>query len=131
MHITFLYAGLLTLVFVVLSMRTLLLRRRLRIAVGDADHPTMLRAMRVHANFAEYVPLGLLLIYFVETTGAEARLLHSLGVALLAGRLVHAYGVSHVNEKFVFRTAGMGLTLGVLITAAVRLLAVYTFALVR
>ncbi len=85
----------------------------------------------MHANFAEYVPLGLLLIYFVETTGAEARLLHSLGVALLAGRLVHAYGVSHVNEKFVFRTAGMGLTLGVLITAAVRLLAVYTFALVR
>ncbi|MEN9842262.1 MAG: hypothetical protein RLZZ612_91 [Pseudomonadota bacterium] len=33
-----------------------------RVAVGDGGHPELLRAMRVHANFAEYVPLSLGLI---------------------------------------------------------------------
>lgn len=66
MHIVFLYAALLALLFVALSIRTLLMRRRLGIAIGDAGNESMLRAMRVHSNFAEYVPLSLLLIYFVE-----------------------------------------------------------------
>ncbi|HAY26639.1 MAG TPA: glutathione metabolism protein, partial [Candidatus Accumulibacter sp.] len=56
------YAALLALFFVALSIRTLRLRRELRITVGDGGNPAMLRAMRVHANFAEYVPLGLILL---------------------------------------------------------------------
>jgi len=62
MHIVPLYAALLALIFVALSVRTLRMRRRLRIAVGDGGDTALLRAMRVHANFAEYVPLSLLLI---------------------------------------------------------------------
>ena len=61
-HIVPAYAALLALFFVALSIRTLRLRRELRIAVGDGGNPAMLRAMRVHANFAEYVPLGLILL---------------------------------------------------------------------
>ena len=61
MGIVFLYAALLAVIFVALSVRTLLLRRRLGIAIGDGDDPRMLRAMRAHANFAEYVPFSLLL----------------------------------------------------------------------
>jgi len=64
------YAALLALLFVFLSVRTIRMRRRLRIGIGDAENPVMLRAMRVHANFAEYVPMGLLLAFFVETSGA-------------------------------------------------------------
>lgn len=56
-----LYASILALMFVGLSVRTLRMRRRLKIAVRDAGNRRMLRAMRVHSNFAEYVPLGLLL----------------------------------------------------------------------
>jgi len=77
MNITLLYAALLGLLFVVLSVRTLLLRRRLSIAIGDAGSESMLRAMRVHANFAEYVPLSLLLIYLVEVTGDLAPVFRS------------------------------------------------------
>ena len=51
------YAALLALLFLALSVRTLRLRRRLNISVGDAGNTKMLRAMRAHANFAEYVPL--------------------------------------------------------------------------
>lgn len=123
MHIVPLYAALLALMFVVLSLRTLRLRRRLRIAIGDAGDERMLRAMRVHANFAEYVPLALLLIGFVEAQQGPARLVHGLALALVAGRLLHAVGVSRPREDFRFRVAGMALTFACLLSASLWLLA--------
>lgn len=98
------------------------MRRRLRIAIGDRGDERMLRAMRVHSNFAEYAPLGLLLIAFVEMSGANPLLVHLLGASLVLGRAVHAYGVSRVQENYKFRVAGMALTLGVLVAASGRLL---------
>ena len=65
------YASLLALLFVYLSIRTIRARRGLRIGLGHAENPAMLRAMRVHANFAEYVPIALLLISFVESSAAR------------------------------------------------------------
>ena len=78
MHITPLYAALLALLFVGLSVRTLRMRRRLQIAIGDDQNPAMLRAMRAHANFAEYVPLCLVLLFFVETRSASSYFVHAL-----------------------------------------------------
>lgn len=112
------YAAVLGLVFVSLSLRTIRLRRRHRIAVGDGDNAELRRAMRVHANFAEYTPLALLLIFFVEHDGAAALLVHALGLALLAGRLLHAWGVSQDRENFRYRVSGMMLTFGSIVTAA-------------
>lgn len=104
------YAALLSLLFVALSIRTLRLRRRLRVAIGDGGNTLMLRAIRTHGNFAEYVPLGLLLIVACEELGAPSLLLHGLGAALLIGRLVHAFGISKEAEVFAFRVMGMTLT---------------------
>ena len=125
-----LYAALLALLFVVLSIRTLRLRRRLRIGIGDAGNEQMLRAMRVHSNFAEYVPLTLFLIYLAEVQGAQGLLVHALGLLLLSGRLLHAYGVSQANENYTFRVAGMVMTFTSLISASAYLLFSYwrTFA---
>jgi uncharacterized membrane protein YecN with MAPEG domain len=125
MHIVWLYAGLLTLLYVGLSFRTLRMRRRLRIVIGDAGDERMLRAMRVHSNFAEYVPLNLLLMYFVESSGAAPWFVHALGLCLLLGRILHAVGVSRVRERFTFRTLGMALTFTPMIAAALRLLQMY------
>ena len=125
MHIVLLYAALLALLFVGLSARTLRMRRRLRIAVGDAGNQAMLRAMRAHANFAEYVPISLLLIYFVEATKASSLFVHALGACLLVGRMVHAFGVSHVKENYTYRVIGMTLTFTPIIAAALRLLFVF------
>ena len=71
------YASILAVLFVFLSVRTLRLRRTLKIAIGDAGNEALLRAMRVHSNFAEYVPLNLLLLYFVEASGAWHWLVHA------------------------------------------------------
>ena len=46
------YAALLGMLFFVLSVRTLRLRRKLQIAIGDAGNQQLLRAMRIHSNFA-------------------------------------------------------------------------------
>lgn len=119
------YAALLALIFVGLSVRTLRMRRKLRVAVGDAGNEVMLRAMRAHSNFAEYVPIGLILFFLVEAGGASSWLVHGLGICLLAGRVVHAFGLSRVPEPAGWRTVGMALTLSSIIVAALFLLAVY------
>jgi uncharacterized membrane protein YecN with MAPEG domain len=94
----------------------------LKIGIGDAGNHQMLRAMRVHSNFAEYVPLSLLMLYLVENQGANPLLIHSLGLCLLVGRLSHAFGVSQENENFTFRVAGMAMTFTTLLSSSVYLL---------
>jgi uncharacterized membrane protein YecN with MAPEG domain len=122
MHILPVYAALLGLLFFYLSIRTIGLRRRLQIGIGSKENDEMLRGMRVHSNFAEYAPITLLLIYFVEIQGAHPLLIHALGAILLVGRSIHAYGVSQMNEKFVFRVSGMAMTFTAILTASCILL---------
>jgi hypothetical protein len=124
------YAALLGLLFFALSVRTLRVRRGLRIAVGDAGNTQMLRAMRVHSNFAEYVPLSLLLIYMFEAAGVWPLLIHALGLALLVGRLLHAYGLSRTREDLRFRIAGTSLTFLALVAPALGLLVLYAGRLI-
>lgn len=116
------YAALLALLFVALSIRTLRLRRRLRIAVGDGGNKTMLRAIRVHGNFSEYTPFALLLIMACESSKAPYLLVHALGITLLAGRIVHAFGLSREAEPFALRVTGMVLTFTCYLVAAAFLL---------
>lgn len=122
MKILPIYAALLTLLYLALSIRTVRARRRARVAVGDGGNPQLLRAMRVHANFAEYVPLALLLLALLELRSAPAWLLHGLGLLLLLARLAHAYGVSQVKENFRFRVVGVLGSLATLGVAAAWLL---------
>ncbi len=123
--ITPLYAALIALIFVVLSVRTLLLRGRLGIAIGTGEDHELTRAMRVHSNFAEYVPLALILFYFLEVQTDADLWIHVLCVSLITGRLLYAYGVSQVEENYRFRVAGMILTLGCLISASTKLIVSY------
>ena len=125
MHVLPLYAALFALLFVVLSVRTLRLRRTLRIAIGDSGNETMLRAMRVHSNFAEYVPFSLLLILLVEMQAAPPVLVHALCLCLLVGRLSHAFGVSQLKENYRYRVVGMILTFTTLVASAVYLILAY------
>jgi uncharacterized membrane protein YecN with MAPEG domain len=125
MHILPPYAALLALLFVALSVRAIRLRRSLRIAIGDSGDERMLRAMRVHANFVEYVPFGVLLLFLVETRGANPLLVHGLCLCLLVGRLAHAYGVSQPRENFRYRVFGMALTFTTLLTSAGYLLVAF------
>ncbi len=118
MPITALYAGLLGLVFVGLAARVIGARRAARVPLGDGGDATLLRRIRVHANFAEYVPLSLVLLGLAEGLKTDARVLHLLGASLLLGRLLHAFGVAQAKERLAWRVAGTMTTFAVLIAAA-------------
>ncbi len=125
MLITPAYTSVFALVFVVLSFRTLLLRRKLGIAIGNGNEPQLTRAARAHSNFAEYVPISLILIYFRELQIGSDLWIHVLCILLLIGRIIHAIGVSNINENYRYRITGMVLTFFVIISTSFRLLAIY------
>jgi uncharacterized membrane protein YecN with MAPEG domain len=115
LKITTLYASILGLLFVYLSVRTIRNRRRSGNAVGIGSDILLERAVRAHGNFSEYVPLCLLLLGALEWGEAPRILVHLCGVGLIVGRISHAYGISQENEVFKWRVTGMAFTLSILI----------------
>ena len=122
MLITPIYAALLALLFIYLSIRVIKGREAHEVALGDGGHSALQRRVRVHANFAEYVPLALILIAMLEWLGGWGYLIHGLGIALLAGRLMHAFGVSQTKENLRYRVIGMVLTFITLLVGAIGIL---------
>jgi uncharacterized membrane protein YecN with MAPEG domain len=118
MAVTPIYAGLLALFFLVLSWRVIQFRQR-GIALGDGGDPKMLRLIRGHANFAEYVPLSLLMMGFLEVGHTSIYVLHALGITLLVSRLLHGYALSFTDGFRFGRSWGAGLTFAVLGVSAV------------
>ena len=62
--------------------------------------------MRVHANFAEYAPFALLLMALAESLAPPHHLMHLVGLTLVAGRLLHAYGLSQTPQILRYRVLG-------------------------
>jgi len=119
MLVTPLYAGLLVLWFLVLSVRVVRARGAGGISLGDGGDARLLRAIRGHANFAEYVPLALLLMAILESSRFSIYVLHALGITLLLARLLHGYALSFTPHFKFGRMAGAALTFGVLLVEAV------------
>jgi uncharacterized membrane protein YecN with MAPEG domain len=125
MLVTPIYAAIFGFVFVALSVRTLLLRRHLGVGIGDGEQPILARAVRVHSNYAEYVPLSLILLYFLENQVGTSLWIHALCSVFLIGRITHAFGVSQVKENYRYRVIGMAFTLTVIICASLGLVIGY------
>lgn len=91
--ITGLYAGLLGLIFFALSMQVIKVRRKHMVSLGDGNIDDLQRATRAHANFSEYVPVCIILLLIAELTSQAGVFLHICGIALVFGRIAHAYGL--------------------------------------
>ncbi len=111
LHITAFYTGLLALCLLVLSLRVMQLRYKTGIGLGSGDSDTLERARRIHGNAAEWVPVGLLMILVLEALMAPLWLLHALGLALLAGRVFHAVGVTRSRGTTIPRAIGVSLSI--------------------
>src|SRR5215470_14115540 len=112
------YAAILVLIFVFLSARVIQMRGSARINLGHGNNPIMERRIRVHGNFAEYVPFALLLLAFMEMQRHSIYIIHILCIILLLARLLHAIGVTPVEENFQMRVIGVLGTFAVLAIAA-------------
>ena len=127
MLVTPIYAALLGFLLCVLSVRVIRIRRQQKVGVGDDGQPALIRAIRAQSNFIEYTPFTLLLIYFVEQQSSSVVMIHLLGLGLLMGRLIHAYGISQVQENYRFRIAGMAMTFTTIVSACLTLLSEVIF----
>lgn len=122
--VTPLYAALLGLLLLGLGLAVVRLRRKYAVLTGDGGHADLARAMRVQANFVEYVPLTLILLFMLEMSRQPVWALHPLGAALFVGRLLHAWGYLATARLSFGRALGIGLTWIVLAVTAVWLLLV-------
>lgn len=111
------YAALLGLLYVYLMLRVSKFRRAHKISLGSGGDANLERAIRVHANFAEYVPLALILLTFMEVQGYGHWLINLLCLTLLGGRIAHAYGMSHSPDIMSMRAGGTMATLVVIVLA--------------
>lgn len=120
--ITAFYLAILALIYTVLALRVAGLRRRNLAAFGDADNANLRTAIRIHANFVEYVPIISLLVALLEMSGMAATRVHLLMGGLLLARLLHPMGMSARPGTWQFnagRTGGILLTLAALVAAAI------------
>jgi len=124
MRITGLYAGLLALVALYLWTRVSSARMQYGISTLDGGNRDLADRIRRHANFAEHVPLALVLLGVLELDGARPAILHALGATLVVARILHPLGLRHDRIPHPLRALGAGATFLVTLTAAV--LALFT-----
>jgi uncharacterized protein len=110
------YASLLALLIVWLSLRVIKLRQSKQIGFGDGGETELQLAIRAQGNATEYIPISLILLILLEINHAHIALLHCAGVAIVAGRLIHARGL--LTGRLRDRVLGMQITLFTVISLA-------------
>jgi len=105
-----------------LALRVVLARRAARVGLGDGDNKRLEQTIRAHANCSEYVPIALILLILLEQTTLTAWSMHAAGAALLAARILHAWGLSHSSGESFGRFYGTLLTWMVIVFSALALL---------
>jgi uncharacterized protein len=116
-----LYAVVLALIGVVLTVRVILGRVRTGVQTGDGGDAALGQAIRAHANFTEQVPIALLVLVLVDVAGTSGVVVHVLGAALVVARLISAWGLSRSLGATTPRQAGAGLTALVIVASALLL----------
>lgn len=120
--VTSLYAALLGIMLIPFTLRVGLYRVKNGINLGDGQDEEMIRRIRAHANFTEFVPIALILLGLVEVAGASSILVHALGAALTLGRLSHWLQLSGLVKPLAFRAGGMLATLLTILISSVWLI---------
>ena len=111
--ISVIYAVLSAALIIYLSFEVIKTRRKLQISVGDGNNEDLQTVQGAQSNAIEYLPIALLLLFYLEYNGASIWLIHLIGITLVTGRIVHARGLLKKNMKR--RVLGMQITIYVLI----------------
>jgi hypothetical protein len=121
-HILILTTGILGLIFFALTVWVVAERNKTKQMLGDGGRQELHVAIRAHANFAEFVPLILLILAGMAYEGANSTFFLVLSVALVVGRLLHPYGI-RILKPNVPRAVGATLTWLVLLISSIALIA--------
>ena len=129
--ITACYLGVLGLLYAFLGLRVARTRRGEKIGFGDGDNRYLRSAIRAHANFAEYVPIVVIMNALLEMGGAASVQMHILLGTLTVSRILHPFGMhaKPMTPQFIVgRIVGMILTFLVLVASALLLLRRFTLS---
>lgn len=123
--VTAIYAGLLSLILIILSGWVIAGRMTLGVNLGDGNKPDMQVRVRSHANFIEYVPLILLFVALLEMAHTSRFVVHVLLLPLLVARVLHPFGLMTApmtGRQFALRGAPTIITLLILGASGILLL---------
>ncbi len=112
------YVALNTILFVWLTLRVIVVRRRDKVSLGHNDNNNLKKRIRSHANFAETAPLALIGLIVLAALNASTLALHIFGGSLTIGRILHSHGMLQRGAVGPARPIGMLLTLFVLLGQA-------------
>ena len=111
MNATLITAGVLALLLLFLSGYVIAGRVKFKIGLGDGGNAHMQQRMRAQANFVEYVPMALILLFLVESASiGPGWLPEALGGTLVVARLWHAQGLIASSGTSPGRFVGTNLT---------------------
>ncbi len=116
--ITLTLAGAAAILLIWLAARVSRLRRPLKIGLGDGGNETLLRRIRAHANYAENMPIFLILVGLVELAGGDRRILWAAGIAFILARIAHAFGMDGPS-RLRLRVIGMIVSTAVILGLAI------------
>ena len=120
--ITLISAGILGIMFFGHSLSIIRGRVATKTNLGDGGHDFMVRRIRIHGNFSEYIPLLLFILLQLEMTGTPRSVLIVFAAAIISGRLLHFYGLSSKETPGWARIWGMQLTLWPLVLGSMYLI---------
>jgi uncharacterized membrane protein YecN with MAPEG domain len=122
-------AMVMALFYVKLAFGVIKKRQLHRVALGAGQHADLEAAIRAHGNFAEYVPLALLLLVVAEVNHSPWWLVGAAALSLVTGRIIHASAITDSDLKR--RVLGMKLTFGSLALGIVANAAPFIMALIN
>ena len=128
MH-TSIYAGLSGLLLVWLAFQVIKERRANKIKLGDNGVFELQSAIHAHGNFAEYMPITIILLFLFEYNGAPVWMIHLIGVTFLVGRWIHSQGL--LKDDLRKRVQGMGFTFSILIGLAIANIGMVAFSILH
>lgn len=119
------FAAIFALIFVGLAAWVVAGRLGSDVLHGDGGDQSLLKRIRAHGNFAEYVPFALILIGLYEAGGGGHGVTLSLLILLLVARILHPVGMlapKNSPRQFACRGGGIITTFAVIAAAALLLL---------
>jgi uncharacterized membrane protein YecN with MAPEG domain len=122
MPITPLFAAIFGLIYIILSLGVVRVRMGQKVSLGHSDSLELETVVRIHANFSEYVPMSLLLLWFLESISFNSTLVFYLGCTLLLARLAHVVGMNNPKQFMLLRQLGVVGTIGVILVTSIALL---------
>ncbi|MCM0022267.1 MAG: MAPEG family protein [Tagaea sp.] len=118
--ITTFYALLLSLILLALFVNVARRRAALSRSIGDGGDVELHERIRRHGNFVEWTPMVLILLALAELQQGPAIALHAAGILLVAGRVLHPFGLHADRPGHPLRIAGnMGAIFAILVLAGV------------